>query len=69
MINKKFKGLFMPGVYVSLISWISAWIILVIKLDFWTLAGFVLYGVGLSGLIIWIFVPKMILLLKQIERR
>jgi hypothetical protein len=36
----------------SLISWSVAWVILAIKLDFWTAVGFILFGSGLSGLTI-----------------
>lgn len=58
----KYINTFKVGLGISLVSWIISWIILSIKLDTLTLIGFVLYGLGLSGLIIYLFVPKIVLI-------
>ena len=67
--EKRFKTQWKWGIWVSICAWFISWIILVIKLNFWTSLGFLLYGFGLSGMIIWLFVPKMILALKELEKK
>lgn len=51
--NKMYK----VGAYISIIAWFIAWIILGFKLDYVTYFGFMLYGLGLSGIIIFILNP------------
>ena len=48
------------GIIITWVSWIAAWIILYIKLDVVTYIGFILFALGLSGLIIWVLVPIVI---------
>jgi len=50
---------------ISIISWTASWIILSFKLDFLTSIAFILYGLGLSGIIFWILVPQMINLMNE----
>ena len=38
---------------ISIVSWISSWIIFAIKLDIIIYLGLILYGLGLSGLTIF----------------
>ena len=55
------------GIIISIIAWWLSWIILVFKLDMITYIGFMLYGLGLSGIIIFIFVPEIYQMLKNKE--
>lgn len=48
------------GIYTSIIAWCVSWTILVFKLDTLTYIGFMLFGFGLNGIIIFIFVPEVI---------
>jgi len=64
------KTAFIIGITISLTSWFAAWMILAIKLDAWTFIGFILYGLGLSGLIIYVFIPKVIdIMMKKTKKR
>ena len=56
------KQIIKTGIWISCISWVLSWIIFSFKFDLLTYVGFILYGTGLSGLIIFLFVPKIILI-------
>lgn len=55
------------GVIISMVAWWSSWIILYFVLDTIAYIGFMLYGIGLSGIIIFIFVPEIYLILRGKE--
>ena len=55
------------GCIVSLVSWFVSWIILAIKLDWVLFICFVLYGLGLSGIIIWFIMIPELNKLKEVE--
>ncbi len=59
----KDKTWYTIGVIISIVAWWSSWIILSFKLDPITYIGFILYGLGLSGMVIFIFVPIIYLII------
>jgi len=55
------------GINLSIVSWFAAWIILGFKLDLVTYIGFCFFALGLSGLIIFVFVPQVISAMREEE--
>lgn len=59
-MNKKEKDLFRKWVLIiSVSAWIMAWAILAFQLDLITYVGFILYGLGISGISIYFSLKAM----------
>ena len=57
---------FKLGLVITYSSWFLAWILIVVKLDWFFFLIFLLFGLGLSGIIIWvIMIPE----LNKLERK
>jgi hypothetical protein len=57
---EKDKKWILIGKIIAYLSWIGSWIIFSIKLDFLTFLGMGFFGLGLSGILLFDFIPKII---------
>ena len=59
---------FRAGVIITWVSWFISWILIITQLDWLFFFIFLLFGLGLSGFVIWIIIlPRLIESEREIE--